>query len=627
MKKFLPMIVVAVFAAWIVYTLVPRETGAFHLREFGKLPVLLNGRVQPFDSVGRNALRQLRNNQQVYLGDGKYLQATEWLLEVMAKPETADGHKVFRIDNDEVKSLLKLPVDEKFFSFTQVEPSFDELEKQGRRIGDIESAQRSAFESQTYKLYGAVLLYQRLKVTLRPPGTDDFAAELAEFQAVAPAGAAAARLQQMGRSYDTNAFETLVGFLARYNRASQFGYALCVPPVNPEHTRDDWKNMGMVLMESARGEALPPAVPELAAMMTAFRKNDATGFNQAVANYQKWLDEKMVPEVRKGRQEYAFNFFDPFYKSTVIYVWALLAALTFWFAWAEWLRKSAYNLVWLAFILHTLGLLARMYLERRPPVTNLYSSAIFIGWGSVILGLILERIHRDGIGSVVAAVVGFVTQIIALNLALGGDTMEMMRAVLDSNFWLATHVITITLGYSAMFVAGILAIIYILRGVFTSSLKQESAMALGRMVYGVTCFATLFSFVGTVLGGIWADQSWGRFWGWDPKENGALLIVIWCAVILHARWGGLARDRGVMNMAIIGNIITAWSWFGVNMLGVGLHSYGFMDSAFKWLVLFIATQVAIIGIGMLPLPLWRSFKGVAQEPPQPPDDPAPAPAS
>jgi ABC-type transport system involved in cytochrome c biogenesis permease subunit len=240
-------------------------------------------------------------------------------------------------------------------------------------------------------------------------------------------------------------------------------------------------------------------------------------------------------------------------------------------------------------------------------VTNLYSSAIFIGWAAVLLGLVLEKFNKDGIGLMVAALVGFTTQIIAHNLALGGDTMEMMRAVLDTNFWLATHVVTITLGYSAMFIAGALAIIYILRGVFTTSLTKGTADALGKMVYGIICFATLFSFVGTVLGGIWADQSWGRFWGWDPKENGALLIVLWCAVILHARWGGLVRSRGLMNMALVGNIITSFSWFGVNMLGIGLHSYGFMDSAFKWLVLFIATQVALIALGLLPLRMWRSF--------------------
>ena len=129
--------------------------------------------------------------------------------------------------------------------------------------------------------------------------------------------------------------------------------------------------------------------------------------------------------------------------------------------------------------------------------------------------------------------------------------MEMMRAVLDTNFWLATHVVTVTLGYASTFVAGFLAIIYILRGVFTTTLTAETAKSLARMVYGIVCFATLFSFVGTVLGGIWADQSWGRFWGWDPKENGALLIVLWNATILHARWGGLVRERGLMNLAVV----------------------------------------------------------------------------
>jgi hypothetical protein len=128
------------------------------------------------------------------------------------------------------------------------------------------------------------------------------------------------------------------------------------------------------------------------------------------------------------------------------------------------------------------------------------------------------------------------------------------------------------------------------------------------MIYGIICFATLFSFVGTVLGGIWADQSWGRFWGWDAKENGALMIVLWNALILHARWGGLVRDRGLANLAIVGNIITAWSWFGVNMLGIGLHSYGFMDSAFMWLMGFVASQLLLMGIGCLPTRFWKSFK-------------------
>ena len=182
----------------------------------------------------------------------------------------------------------------------------------------------------------------------------------------------------------------------------------------------------------------------------------------------------------------------------------------------------------------------------------------------------------------------------------------MMRAVLDSNFWLATHVVVITIGYGAMFLAGVLATIYILRGVLTRSLDRATAKVLSNMVYGVVCFAVLFSFVGTLLGGIWADQSWGRFWGWDPKENGALLIVLWCALLLHARWGKLVRDRGVMVMAVFGNIVTAWSWFGTNMLGVGLHSYGFIDKAFFALAAFILSQLLIMAIGLLPIEVWRS---------------------
>jgi ABC-type transport system involved in cytochrome c biogenesis permease subunit len=199
-------------------------------------------------------------------------------------------------------------------------------------------------------------------------------------------------------------------------------------------------------------------------------------------------------------------------------------------------------------------------------VTNLYSSAIFIGVAACLLCIMIEVFWKYGIGLMISSIIGFGTLIIAHHLALAGDTMEMMRAVLDSNFWLATHVVAVTLGYAATFVAGICAVLYIFLGVFTPVLIPEVNKAFSKIAYAIICFAVLFSFVGTVLGGIWADQSWGRFWGWDPKENGALIIVLWNAIVLHARWGGLVRERGLMNMIVFGNIVTAWSWFGVNML-------------------------------------------------------------
>ncbi len=613
MKKWLPWIITALFAAWILSALRPKPEKEFHTRAFGRLPVLLNGRIQPMDSVARNTLLQFRSRQSFALEEGRQLTAIEWLLEVMMKPELADDRKTFRIDHPELLGLLKLPESEKYFSFNQLKPSLVEIEKQGGRIDGVEPQKRTPFEKQMMKLFASASLYSRLQISLRPEQSDDYARELADYQQAIQPGMVAAKAQSAGKPYDQQAVDSLTRFVQQYNRVKEYAYPLVIPPAHPEMSRDDWVNAGANLVEAVRGTSISPALTNYAAMTTAFRHNKPGEFNAAVASYQAWLRQHFVPELGKAGREFSFNDFQPFYKTTVLYVFALVLALLASLTTSDWLRRSAVNLVALAWVIHTIGLICRMALEGRPPVTNLYSSAIFIGWGAVLIGLLLERIYPIGIGLLVSTIAGFSTQIIAHNLALGGDTMEMMRAVLDTNFWLATHVVVITLGYAATFVAGLLAVAYILLGVFTPMLSRNvgpasANKAIGKMVYGIICFATLFSFAGTVLGGIWADQSWGRFWGWDPKENGALIIVIWNAMILHARWGGMIKERGLMNMAVFGNIITAFSWFGVNMLGVGLHSYGFMDSAFKWLMFFDASQIAIVMLGLLPLSLWKSFR-------------------
>src|SRR6185312_10248665 len=350
---------------------------------------------------------------------------------------------------------------------------------------------------------------------------------------------------------------------------------------------NDWERTGDALMDALRDGSLNPAVSAYAKMASAFQAGDAPEFNRQVVLYRESLAANFSHELHKAGAEVFFNRMQPFYNAMLVYVLALVLAFCFWMTFSETLRRTALWLVLWALVIHTTGLIFRMVLEGRPPVTNLYSSAIFIGWGACVLGLVLESFWKNAIGLVVACVIGFVTLIIAHFLALSGDTMEMMRAVLDTNFWLATHVVIVTLGYASTFVAGVLAFLYIFLGFFTPLLSKRSGQpdigkSLTKMIYGIVCFATLFSIVGTVLGGIWADQSWGRFWGWDPKENGALIIVLWNALILHLRWGGMVRERGLAVSGIIGNIVTSWSWFGVNMLGIGLHSYGFMDSAFYW---------------------------------------------
>ena len=662
--RLLPWFFVALFGAEILAVLLPRKDGEYHVREFGRLPVLLNGRIQPFDSVARNSLLQIRSTGDVPLEEvpswkfwhrPKKLKSTEWLLEVMTRPETADTRPIFLIHHAELLGELKLQdkgVEKsglRYYTFNELEPLFNEINDQARKASEVKAEDQTTFQKQVGKLANALTLYQRLKASLQPEGVDDFTQQLADFRKNLGPAEAAAQASESGKDFDKAALQKIAGPLQEFQLMARFGYPLIIPPLTPGEARNNWQTMGASLLESGRSAQFHPAVTNFASMATAYRQQKPEAFNSAVAAYRRWLTPAFERELKKGRAEFYFNSVKPFLHAMIIYLcafvlaWVALLTITMAPSLSESLRRSAFYLVILAGLVHTFGLVFRMALEGRPPVTNLYSSAIFIGWGTMVLGLVLEKVYRIGIGSIVGSLAGFVTLMIAHNLALGGDTMEMLRAVLDTNFWLATHVVVITLGYASTFAAGLLAILYILLGVFTPLLTRKLGVrarapssatlpaaervrtraggatmedpkpdptvgnAQGTMVYGIVCFATLFSFVGTVLGGIWADQSWGRFWGWDPKENGALLIVIWNAIILHVRWGDLMRDRGIMNLAIFGNIVTSFSWFGVNLLGVGLHSYGFTDTGAEYLLSFVVGQLALIGNGMLHVQAWRSF--------------------
>jgi ABC-type transport system involved in cytochrome c biogenesis permease subunit len=636
----IPFFILGIFCLDIFFSMMPRrdKPGQIQSTEFGKLPVLLNGRIQPFDSVARNSLLQIRSTGDVPLEQlprwqfwkhPKKLRSSEWLLEVMFKPEMADTRPVFLIHHPELIGELKLGdkgIEKsglRYYTFNEIASVIPEVNAQARQANDIEGAQRTTYQKQVLKLANAMFLYQKLKNTIQREGMHDFAGFLQEYRDTLGPGVAAFRAQQAGQAADTAVLQKLGRMAQVFDELSELSTPHPIPPRDPAE-KDGWVNVGTAMLSSMQTGEIPRAVELYARMASAYTHDKVTEFNSAIAEYKNFLAPHFSKELRKGSAEFYFNQVKFFLHATIIYICAFVLAGGALLTWgvfptlSESMRRSSYYLIGLACVVHTIGLVFRMALEGRPPVTNLYSSAIFIGWGACVLGLILERFYKAAIGCAVAGLAGFITLLIAHNLALGGDTMEMMQAVLDTNFWLATHVVVVTLGYAATFVAGTLAMAYVILGIFTPVLRNEVAgpgtktfniaKALAGMVYAIICFATLFSFTGTVLGGIWADQSWGRFWGWDPKENGALLIVLWNALILHARWGGLVRERGLMNLAIFGNVITAWSWFGVNMLGIGLHSYGFMDSAFKWLMLFNASQVVLILLGALPLRIWRSFQ-------------------
>jgi len=635
MKRFLPLLALILGALYLGSTLrTPAPKTEFDLAGFGGLPVLVNGRIKPLDTVARNTLLNIQARQRVSSPDVSepfVHSPAEWLADVLFNPTKADTYPTFKIDSPEVLELLGLtendtkiaydsgakrvmavlgflPSTKSRFSYNQLRPRLGELDRQGRMAGGVEAQLRTPFQKQVVAVHERVILYLRIKTSVQLPDSTDFLSELVKFdQALAP-GIAAVLAKQKGEPHNADAVKVMKEMADRIAYLEQLGHLRTVPPDADDADPTHWRTTGEALMQSFGTARVNPNVMAYAALGHAWRQGDAKQFNEIVKLFHDQLAQRYPAALTKSDVEQRFNAAGPFYSSMVLYVFAFLLAVFSWLKWSDILQRSAFWLMALAFVASTIGIGVRMWLEGRPPVTNLYSSALFVGWGAVLLCLALEWIYKNGVGAVAGGMVGFATLVIAHHLSLSGDTLEMMRAVLDSNFWLATHVVVITIGYAATFLAGFLALIYILRGTLTKSLDRATADALTRMVYGIVCFATLFSLVGTVLGGIWADQSWGRFWGWDPKENGALLIVIWNAVILHARWGGMVKQRGLMMLAIFGNVVTSWSWFGTNMLGVGLHSYGFMDAAFYWLIAFVAFQVGIIALASIPTERWRSFR-------------------
>jgi ABC-type transport system involved in cytochrome c biogenesis permease subunit len=569
----------------VAMALVPqRPVNGFDLEAFGSLPVLEGGRVKPVDTVGRNALLMIRSQQsfsapvsEAEKARKETISASRWLLDAMFRPDVADAQPAFVINDPDVLSMLGLPQSSnRYYPFKTIAPHLDDIQKQAMTAQGIDNSQRNNFQRAVTNLAERAWLYTRLKNTVQLQG----APLAAELQAAGTSGAA-----QDQRSLDE---------MAQFRP---------LPPAAGARP-DAWRTIGRGLVGVAAGQR-DPVLEGWARVGQAWTEQDAAGFNSALRDLARLEAAAAPAAAHQGAREIVFNRAQPFTLGIELYILALLLLFVSWLWQPEILRRASYVFLVSGALVHTAGLIARIVLQGRPPVTNLYSSAVFVGWVAVVLGVVLERVYRRGFGTLVAGAIGVGTLIIAQNLTGEGDTMEMMRAVLDSNFWLATHVITITIGYGATFLAGAIAILWTALRHLRPSLDQDDSKVLVSMSYGVVCFALFFSFLGTVLGGIWADQSWGRFWGWDPKENGALLIVLWNAIILHARWGGYARERGTMAMAIFGNVITSLSWFGVNMLGVGLHSYGFMDKAFWALFAFIATQLVLMVLALLPAPFWK----------------------
>jgi ABC-type transport system involved in cytochrome c biogenesis permease subunit len=578
-----PAAAAVVCGAWVLSTArEPRATESeFDLAAFGRLPVIADGRAKPLDTLARSTMLVLSSRQYYEDHNEQPQPAIRWLLELMIRPDVAFQQRVVRIDNLDVQTLLGLERRERFrYAPAEFLPQLEKLTEQAEQAHNKDPADITVYDKKILELEKKIGILDLLLQAFTPP-----------------------RIESR---------EDLMTAINRQQALKRRHPPLAAPPTDQRAEWDTFASAWTMNYVKSKFLDQPSEKPTeaIARILVAFADNDPKAFNKAVAEYRQWLGEHGPGDVSLAAVDFEafYNHFQPFGVARGLYIAAFALGMLAWllsqFTTAQTFTRTAVAVALVAFAVHTFALIARMYISGRPPVTNLYSSAVFIGWGAAGFGLLLNLFFRQGVGTILATVAAFITLGIANHLAADGDTFTVLQAVLDTQFWLATHVTCITFGYMTTYAAGLLGLLYVCLGLCTPWLTRDLSRDLTRMTYGTLCFSIFFSFVGTVLGGLWADDSWGRFWGWDPKENGALMIVLWNALVLHARWGKMIQERGLALLSIAGNIFVSWSWFGVNELGVGLHAYGFREGMVFWLSVAALAHLAIIAAGMIPQRYW-----------------------
>jgi len=560
-----------------------------------QIPILHEGRIKPLDSFARVMLKKIHGKASI--GDEK---AIAWLAKVVFNPREAMQQPVFTIKDARLATILTLPdTPDNLYSFSQMAKSLSEHEDIIRSLTAKDAKTLSGTERDILSLYEGVSYFAELIGTfslLRP--LDEGKANYIDLLKTSQKREAALKQTVAGKgdkineytpeeqqnaeiSYRMNVLESL----DKHNNLFRI-----IPP-NWEGS-EEWLAPWAVIEQGMGSPASSRLFQDWKNLMQAYTLHDNKLWNETTHKIRHYALAQ--PRVRSYAisLEILYNTIDPLTKSQIFYGLTFILALLGIISGSGRLLMLSYMFMPLAVIIHGMALLTRMLILMRPPVSTLYESMIFVSFVAALLGLCLEYRKQNLENILIASFIAPLLISAANVFAADSDTLEVLVAVLNTNFWLATHVVCITIGYATSLLTGAMAHIYLIK----RAAGKTDLSTLYKQIYHAALIALLFTAVGTMLGGIWADQSWGRFWGWDPKENGALWIVLWLIWVLHGRIAGQLKEIGFASATACITMVVALSWVGVNLLSVGLHSYGFTSLAANSLIVFCGSEIVIISV-------------------------------
>lgn len=597
-----------------------KASDSFNLNTLSQIPILSNGRIKPLDTYARINLSRFHNKDSL-----NKTSAIEWFTELIFDPTAANEKKIFRIINLEVLGALGI-AQNPGNNYSAME-LINTLQKNSQLIEGISN---TAPEEQTPAQKQIIDLYSNIQLYIEISRSFSMVFKEFEIHDVALAKKLNLKDQQklsyqdilkeeialkkvlnefikQGRLKNPNQADQplleILNFIDFIRQDDQSSELKIFPPAsfsnNEQIVSLEWFSPWKMHLNNTADNSSAESFKVWQALYEAYHTKDFNQFNA--------LSEKLLQVSQLNSQHLAsatilklethFNRLNIFVNSTVFYILSfLLFALSSLF-YQKILSRLSFISLSIGAVIHLCGIVIRCLIMNRAPVSSLYESIIFVSLIAVVVSLFIEFKHKNGTGTFIGSTLGALLLLVSFGYEKDGDSMGMLVAVLDTNFWLATHVVTISIGYGCSLVASLLAHLYLFKKRFrqlSNHFAKSDEQKLLKNIHSTVLFSLFFTVLGTILGGIWADQSWGRFWGWDPKENGALFLCLWLLFILHGKLAGYFKKTSLAVATGLTSVIVILAWFGVNLLNVGLHSYGFTESIAQNIVVFSAVEFATL---------------------------------
>ena len=504
------------------------------------LPIQHQGRIKPFDTFSREVLRNI-------YGKDHYQKrsAVEVILLWIVAPDEWENKKIIFVEKD-IKKSLDLDIKTKHFSVLELSKN----NKLALQLSELQSLRQNSENLDSYfetleKLETRLILFSAVKS----------------------------------------------GYLLKLEPQKEKSEWLSLPKLTPSIQEKIKQVIKSYIVLISKTVSL--SLNKTAGQSQTVEKEAFFEFKDHITQFKTLFitDSKKISKIKS---EVFYNSLKPFTKAWIFYLLFLLAYLFLNVLKKEKLFKYTIPLVVAGFCFHSLGMILRSYIMSRPPVSNMYETVIWVPFVALIAGFVfyLRGNKWPFIASTILSFFCLLLSSLAPEVLDG--RLQPLEAVLRSSFWLTTHVLTITMSYSFFFLAFVLGDMALISYLINKKEPLDFVKKMFKPIYRSIQWGVVFLASGTILGGIWADYSWGRFWGWDPKESWALISLLVYLALLHGKLIGWITPFNMAVCSVLMFFLVIMAWYGVNfVLGAGLHSYGFGSGGIEYVSGFLVLHLIL----------------------------------